>query len=1071
MFTTYSASAGSGKTTNLVADYITRCFLWDKVHISDSDRTFHLDNYQKILAITFTNNAAAEMKARIVQTLHDFAFLSKTALGGRSSAIYDIVVKNLFENNTLEPNTIEDFMRVESRELLRRILFDYARFTISTIDSFFQRVIRSSALSLNLNLNYSVQIDMDEFYLQAIDQLLNELSADTDLSKRIIMLLDNSLEDSGKLDIDGELKSALKILYDNAEKNHDFLKILQNSTHDDILRFNQKLRKHIKEIPEQLAKDIERPARRGKELIEELQINFHYPTLKTWFDKVLADPINNYRESIEEFKNSEGSYYKKKTLSADEEERHERLMPQIEKCFNEIAQIQKKPRKLYLDCLIQNKNADKIMMLSDLKAKMEDIKLQNNFFILNESNTLIYETIQDKGFEFVFDRTKYENFFIDEFQDTSKMQWEDLKPILINNALANGKDVILFGDVKQAIYRFRNGDADLFYRLIDYARLQEEKELPQVIDQRDYQTKNLGFNYRSLQSIVEFNNDFFEFYSTQIGLTKYYAQGLKQKVSKKASGLVQVFISQRGDLKDFRRKRNKPDDDFIQRILENEDISVQDMEVLCAIQDARMRGYHDGDIAILFAGNDKCSHMADLLLKQGWNVISEKSLSLSSSTEVNLIIHTLHYLLRPNDILSQSVILHHLSKSSKGTDLQNQSLLFKLKGRHDFDEILLNEFDRRIPIETWRNQPLFVVIKEIIRFYGLDKEQNPFVIDFEDFVLDYLQGRNGEIATFLTWWNQLEDSNKVPSLALPSGQDAICISTIHKSKGLEYPVVIVPYNSGGNRSRPLWDKIDDTHVAYIELSKSNCVGSSYEELYETESLNNEMDTLNQLYVAHTRASEMLYIVTQKTKTDSTSYGSLLHKFIQTKIESSFTQDEDDERFFYAGDISWCKKSKEEEKANGFIPKMTTSDFRMESLDTQKSDKINKEAVEEGNFVHDYLSKLTCFPQNQDEIEKLLNDMESEKRDRLRDAFKHILDDTSLNACFTPNAKTLNESTILDTDGNAYRPDRIVFMDDRVMVIDYKTGQPYPKYQEQIDQYCALLRKMGYANVEGRLLYV
>ena len=247
MFTTYSASAGSGKTTNLVADYLSLCFRFDRRNIGQRIDAYQLDLYQKVLAITFTNNASGEMKSRIVQTLHTIAFVDKESYDDGTKAIYDMVVEKLFgDKPQLTEDKIDQFMVIESKELLRRIIFDYARFTISTIDSFFQRVIRSSALTLNLNLNYTVQIDMDEFYLQAIDQLLNELTAESDLARRVIFLLDNAMEDTGRMDVDRVLKSTLEILYVNAEKNIDFLEILARSDEQEMREYIQKLRKDIK---------------------------------------------------------------------------------------------------------------------------------------------------------------------------------------------------------------------------------------------------------------------------------------------------------------------------------------------------------------------------------------------------------------------------------------------------------------------------------------------------------------------------------------------------------------------------------------------------------------------------------------------------------------------------------------------------------------------------------------------------------------------------------------------------------------------------------------------------------
>lgn len=1086
MFTTYSASAGSGKTTNLVADYLSLCFRFDKRHISQHIDEHQLDLYQKILAITFTNNASSEMKSRIVQTLHIMAFEKKSSFDDGTKAIYDMVVKKLFgENPELEEDVMEQFLAVESKELLRRIIFDYARFTISTIDSFFQRVIRSSALTLDLNLNYAVQIDMDEFYLQAIDQLLNELSAESDLARRVIFLLDNAMEDTGRMDVDRVLKTTLEILYDNAEKNLDYLEILAGSNEEEMRKYIQNLRKNIKSIPDILKNKLKTITQEGDVWMKKLDLNFQKNSLNKWFTKVQEDPIGNYVKCFEDFRGAKGKLFKKGSFTDDEQARIDECLPHIEDCFKRMVDVQNKWRGQYLDSEIRNKNADKLLMLNDLKLKMEEIKRQNNVFILGESNTLIYKTIQQRGFETLFDRIKFENFFIDEFQDTSKMQWDDLKPIIINNALSQSdRQVSLFGDVKQAIYRFRNGDADLFYKLLDYNRLQQDSDL-RVIDKDHYEQVPLDTNYRSMKSVVEFNNEFFDYYSKELGLDKYYAEGLKQQVFFQKLGLVQVFTFTSKDKKEYKRLNRPLDKDFLDQVLNDDAIKVQDMDVLCAVEDARARGYADRDIAILCRDHKVCKRLADTMLRMGWNVVTKKSLSLGASVDVNLIIYTLQYLLHPDDSVSKSTILYHVAQ------LQHEHDIFanyvpKIKEAGFFEKLLAERFQKPIPREKWLAEPLFLLVKDIILYYGMQNLQSPFLVEFESYVWQYLQNYNGEISKFLMWWWQQVDNDKLPSLTLPPGQNAINISTIHASKGLQYPVVILPNTSPREKPIPVWDKVDDRKVAYVELSDKNCIGSSYEAKFVEERLGAKMDELNVLYVAQTRARDMLYISAQKETKNA--YGDNLKAFCTLKRDDSqnvdpqkykpflsIEQDEEDDRYFYLGDLDWEKPKKKNSDAGqnpAVTPEMVKSDFEFGQIEMVYEPEIPADDPRaEGTFVHDFLSRLSDFPQTEDAVEQCVADVDEAKKPRLREVFAHVMADAELRPCFAQGVRVSNEVTILDANGKEHRPDRVVFFDDRVVVIDYKTGNPHEQYQKQIDEYCALMRNMGYENVEGKLLYV
>lgn len=1076
MFTTYSASAGSGKTTNLVADYLALCFRFDSRKVGREPQEFQLDLYQRILAITFTNNASGEMKDRIVKTLYAIAFEERPNLNGSTVAIYNMVVKKLFD---LQPDEItpdiEKFMRVESRELLRCIIYDYARFTISTIDSFFQRVIRSSALSLNLNLNYTVQIDMDEFYLQAIDQLLNELSAETELANRIIFVLDNAMEDTGKIDVDKELKATLEILYKNAEKNVEYLNILAREDQEEISKYIVSLRENIKKIPAVLKEKIKPYAQEGSMWLEKLDLKFKRRSFNSWFEDVQKDPIKYYIKSTEEIAGSGGQIFSKTKLSDEDLARIEEFWPKVEACFEKVAAAQHDLRKRYLDSVIRHRNADKVLMLMDLKRKMEEIKLQNNFFILGETNTLIYETIQRRGFETLFDRVKFDNFFIDEFQDTSKMQWEDLKPIIINNALSQfDRQVSLFGDVKQAIYRFRNGDADLFYKLLDYDRMQQDPDL-RLVDRNHYHQECLDTNYRSLKSVVEFNNQFFEYYATKRGLDKYYAEGLKQKVFNRQEGQVQVCFYADKEKKNELKPQFPVEDSVWASMVEDKKIGVQDMEVLLAVMDARRRGYADGDIAVLCRNNFKCAHIADIMLRMGWNVITEKSLNLSASAEVNLIIYTLRYLLHPDDQVAKSTILYYLARL-QGKETLLQQFMLTLKEEGVFESLLEKEFGKPLPRNQWLSEPLFLLVKDVMLYYGMEHLQSPFVVDFENLVWQYLQTRNGELSKFLIWWQQQLELDKLPSLSLPSGQDAIRISTIHKSKGLEYPVVIFPHNAPRKQYLPVWDKVDDRTVAYVELT-SNCVGSSYEERYEEESLSAEMDDLNVLYVTHTRARDMLYVIAKWSEKENNSYGNDLHKFIADNTQQEdgldFYQAEDNTRYFFLGDHDWSNPKKEAKgEALHSIPEVVASDFELDQVQVLFEPTLPEgDPRAEGTYVHDFLSGLADFPQSEEEFEQCLADVPEAKRPRLRAAYHRIMEDAALRPCFAPGVKVLNEVNILDEAHREHRPDRVAFLDDRVVVIDYKTGAPHEQYQQQIDGYCALLRNMGYQNVEGRLLYV
>ncbi|MCQ2284971.1 MAG: UvrD-helicase domain-containing protein, partial [Bacteroidales bacterium] len=909
-------------------------------------------------------------------------------------------------------------------------------------------------------------------------------------------LLNNTIEDNGKIDIDHVLLEALKIIYGDTEGNYEYLKKLAQI---DIPKLKEKIngwREALRTLPEAFLKNIQSIAQEGATAAQDVQQHM-LSKCSTFFTDVQANYAQyvkgNAKINATLMKMSAGDCFKK---SGDGNPKVEAARPVISDCFDKILAALKSTRREYVDSLILLKHSDKLIVLFDLQAAMEKIKQLNNLFLLTESNPLIYEEIKGDETPVIFEKMNYNHYFIDEFQDTSKMQWANIKPLIQNRALDQDGDVTLFGDVKQAIYRFRNGDVNLFYQLGKYETCRMSEFGFPNIDDSQYENVVLADNYRSAKSVVEFNNAFFQGYAEKLDMSDFY-QDVKQNVKNSAPGLVTTFIySAENDVCRKMPKAFEKDETFAEFFnAHKDDLSIKDVEILFAVEDALARGYRYGDIAILFSGNDKCSHVADLLLNAGMKVITEKSLTLNASAEVNLIIHTLEYLLHPNDILAQSTILFYLSKIKHKEHVFQDNLLKinpDLKKNQDaangpeklqFTTILEKNFGEAIPIAKWISEPLFIVVKEIIRFYQLEENKSPFIIDFENYVLNYLQNKNGEISKFLTWWNQSIVIGAIPSLTLPSGQNAIRVSTIHKSKGLEYPVVIMQYSTKGNKPHSTWTNVaNDDMVAYIELSQSKCADSSYEQQAEEERVKSDLDTINLLYVAHTRAKEMLYIISKHNKNIGTGYGDQLFDFVQKHDAADdsgiiFEKDQTDDRICRFGKKDWRnpKENQEFGNANAHMaePMIVTSGFLYNETSSQMAGNTLSDNSRRliGIGVHDYLSKLIQFPQNEDEIEPLVQQVPEEQRDTLRSAFQRILQDDAIKPYFFSFLKVLNETTILDSNGDEYRPDRIVFFEDKVVVIDYKTGKENPKYQEQIDKYMGLLHQMGYEQVEGVLLYV
>ncbi|MEG1555726.1 MAG: UvrD-helicase domain-containing protein [Bacteroidales bacterium] len=1029
MFTVYKASAGSGKTTHLVAEYIALCFT-------------DIRKYKNILAITFTNNATAEMKERIVNTLHRFSFYPSSQFSGSEKAIFDIIaLKFNWETDS------EKRIQQKSTQLLKAILYDYPNFSISTIDSFFQRLIRSFAFDLGLNLNYNVEIKLDDFYSQTIDILLHKISNENkELTERIIRLVEKQMSETGQWNIERELRKTLGSIY-----NEDAFIPLKELDQLDAEEREEQIKQMIsKQVVTN--NEIKELAKKGDQLFKSSQLNpsdfNRKDQLYQWFYKVSLNP--SYRSYVKYMDESieKGSFTKEEGLIDPT------IHQAIVKIYEQITERQTQLSRI----TILTKNIHSLLLLFDLKEIMDDIKMRDNLFYLSETNGKIYEEIKDEETPYIYEKmgNKYSYFFIDEFQDTSKMQWENILP-LIKNALSganqyeeNGQ-TILFGDVKQAIYRFRNGDSNLFKELSTLTGFQTQINAFGIEDQ-DFLKKSLQTNYRTSKNVVEFNNRFFEFLkglpegnSSYFRLADQYYDDVVQQIHSQESGFVHILFKSEEDSELYIENRT-----------------------LEAIQDSISRGYEYKDIAVLVRGNESGNQLARFLSNEEHQipVISSDSLLLNSSNEVNLLLSNLQYLLNPDDKLIQLSIIDYLINHLPST-FSIEEAIHSIGNGTDFFSILALfqiQFDR----ETMLGLPLFTLVKEFIRIYHLT-DRNAYTVALLDTIIEYQNHHSGELTQFLSWWN---DQKSKLSIISPEKINAVCITTIHKSKGLEYPVVIIPLTqySQANTKSKIWyeDQKKDSGLPYLLLntSKSALDGSELEYLYQEEAAASRLDNLNILYVAQTRAKDCLYLITdQPTKGN---YAKFLAAFIH------YIEPENQELIldYWYGDPHFTVKREDIVPTFSSFGKIYNSNFTLDSnqLAYHLYDDKSEEQTQ-GLMVHHYLSKLEDFPQDEEELNNMEFPVNEAEAAKIKSALRTIMHDKSLNRYFDKGVTVLNETAILTKEGEIRRPDRVVFYDGEVWVFDYKTGQENKKYQKQLNEYCLLLKEMGFKKVQGRLIYI
>ena len=1096
MLTVYSASAGSGKTYNLVFDYLACCFKKHRgTFLKLTNRSQYTCpsciGYRHILAITFTNNAAAEMKERVVRQLNALAF-AKTAEDLKQDDFNVLCEKIFGKKHGIPQEECFIFVNETSKALLHSILYDYACFSITTIDSFIQRIIRSSALYLNLSMNYAVQIRLNDFYRMAIEQYVCELPKNDTQFDVVVKELLWQLEDQGYANINRFLAKGLDIIYGNAEKSHLHLAHFQEEK--DLLLLVESWKKQQNSVLESCKELVKPLAEKALSVFQNAKSDDFRANQNTNWDKWFASVANDPFNLLKGFENSkclkdmneksvltDNLKPKKAEVQIRKDKKTEYIL-QLKGIFEQIREIVLKNANSFFTYRTLSQNANYLLVLKALQDYIEKIKVQTNSFFLSESNPLLFDEIMSNSGDTLFEKMgQYRHFFIDEFQDTSQMQWDDLKPLIIN-AMGDAGSLTLFGDVKQSIYRFRNGDAALFYHLSDYERLKdsEDTDLAALLSNKDdFHFIPLQTNHRSQSSIVDFNNLFFNFYANSLQQDDYYKDVEQDSRPDKQGGLVQIYAYEKGKYKDLRKIWPDCGETFYQDTYLK--MPIAEAELLYAVMEAKSRGYAFGDITVLLSGRTKCNDFARCLLRADIPVVTSESLQLCDNPNINVIISTLRILVCPSDILSQTVILQYFAQKQK-KDLN--TILYKNNGRNFID--LLGEFfdiqDFTKKMKLWQRNPFLIAIKDIVHFYDFHHHADPFIADFIDLVFQYTQSQIVSIANFLTWWDDLNrHSDTIPRLSLEGVSDAVCLMTIHASKGLQFPVVITQCTTASSHSTFYW--VTDKHSGqscYVKHQKE-LEYSDFQQEYEEEKTKKDLDSLNLWYVDFTRAVDMLYILSDFSSDNSENKDNEEQKTNVKKILQQFVTDQNLEKtgdsIFCFGDSDW-KNPKNKQDLN--VPKsafqVTCSDLTFCGNPSVKvlQTETGTEFTETGTHIHDFLQKLTQFPSSKEEMDTVVAGEPENIRERLCQLFEKIVADATLRPYFYPDEgdRVLNEAPIVTETGEVKRPDRIIFKPDHVMIIDYKTGREYKdKYEKQLAEYQRYLSQMGYQDVRTKILYI
>ncbi len=1036
------ASAGSGKTYQLAYEYVRSVVAepWQ---------------YRHILAVTFTNKATEEMKRRIVSEINDLAQGCETGY-----------LAKLTDDLGLTPDEI----RRRAADARTRILHDYSRFSVLTIDKFFQRLIRSFIRELGIDLNFNLELQTGTLLSTAADHLIDEIPLDEQLKKWVAGFVEEKIGENRRWEIKGELTGLGREVFHEEYRRSGPARISK----DELAKIVSETSAEAKKIVDQLRTT----ARQALEMIDgnNLWIG-DFPYGKGGFanffvkyaDGVVAEPGSRVEGALA----SDDKWYSKNSpRKAD----IQALIPALRPLLQQLADGYARHHRFLNSVDLLRGNYRNFALLTDLAQKIEAICAAESILPISETNAILHRLIAGNDTPFIFEKAgnHFNRFMIDEFQDTSAMQWENFVPLLQNAvSQSDGTPVLLVGDVKQSIYRWRGGDWRILAGEI-------EREFGALL------TLDLNTNYRSLGNIVAFNNDIIERCVTADN------ERLNTELDEAAaSGLIgpELHNELAGTLRtaylDHAQKSVRGDGRGYVNITvyEKDEDGKAVPPVIARVEELQARGYRPGDIAILVRAGADGIAAANMLLdhKQAhpespysYDVVTQEALLINSSPAVGFVLACFRLATAPGQSVQQAIYNHHFGRPVDAALPEDEAAF-------------LSRLRLMAPEEAFES---------LVMRFGLNASQSDiaYLQAFHEQLLSFSSSSISDIQLFVRWW---DENGGGLSVDIPQNNSAITISTIHKAKGLQYKAVIIPYlNWGLNpHSRTLiWadgsrtaEGLGSIPVDWGEkLKNSHMAGDYYRELVMS-----HVDNTNIFYVAVTRAEEELHIMVpsdRKPKEDR----------IDTLVLNTLTADRET---VTVGGITGAISQADGGTVYEFGQKQRPG--RVAARDEKFYSAFGSYPIGERlelrtgseRYFPDESTTATLSPRNygifmhrafehahtRENIDAAIAEMElsaqlsrSEAalvREKIGKAFANPL----VHSWFDGEWETVyNENDIIipGATSSTRRPDRVMIDGRRAVIVDYKFGMArLPHHSRQIREYADLLHRMGHPQTEGYIWYV
>lgn len=1091
----YKASAGSGKTFTLAVEYIK--------HLIQNPRA-----YRQILAVTFTNKATAEMKERILQQLYGIwkgdpaseVYLAriKEELGKMKSER----LKNKEEGNLSEKDEEgwwtgdEDaLLRQRAGMALQYMLHDYSRFRVETIDSFFQSVMRNLARELELSPNLNIELNNTEVLSDAVDSLIEKLTPTSPVLAWLLDYIYERITDDKRWNVSNEVKGFGRNIFDESyiERGEELRHCLRTpetlKLYRDVLReMENEALEQMKGFYDQFEGELE-----GHALVPE-DLKNGSRGIGSYFRKLRDGKLTDKEVINVTLQNclSSASNWAAKTSKRKSE-----IMQLAESCLIPLLQdaerLRPEKNRVVNSCRLSLQHLNKLQLLNHIDEEVRTLNREHNRFLLSDTNALLHQLVREGDSSFVFEKigANIRNVMIDEFQDTSRMQWDNFRLLLLEG-LSQGADSLIVGDVKQSIYRWRNGDWGILNGL------DESSEFP-------IRVETLKTNRRSETTIIRFNNEVFT--AAVDYLNTLHVDELKEDCYPLQHAYADVIQESPKETERGYVKASFLEPDEEHNYTEQTLLTMgQEVQTLLAA------GVQLNDITILVRKNKNIPPIADYFDKElQLPIVSDEAFRLDASLAICMLMDALRCLSNPEDKISSASLManYKLMEPTKDEEVKDWDPLFAGSSEETLPEAFTACIDRLSLM------PLYELLEELFSIFKMSRieKQDAYLFSFFDAVTEYLQSNSSDLSSFIKYWEETLCSKTIPS----GEMDGIRILSIHKSKGLEFHTVLIPFCDwkleNETHNQLVWCTASESPYNALSLIPVTYSATMAESVYRPHYLHERLqlwvDNLNLLYVAFTRAGKNLILWSRKEQSHTIS--ELLANALPQIADKGIGSWDEETAVYESGTLcpssSPClsgeskvqkdgtRVQEEKKETNKLAQKPTKLPVHMESMlhdiefrqSNRSTDFIagvdeaesSQRFINRGRLLHTLFSAIDTEEDIDNAITQLVFEGiigRTETEDEIRELTERAFSLPQVKDWYSGHWQLFNECDIIWQENGELRtrrPDRVMMRNGEIVVVDFKFGKPNKKYNKQVQGYMQLLARMGYSSesIQGYLWYV